>query len=230
MPPSARGLSARADGWPARLMSLCHRALARLSGGRAGLYVYLLCAQPIGDPGGPRLRADPGASVRRIEPDDPLQADFPRPAAVQARRYAAGAECWALSLRGRFAGHIWIQRHAYDEDEVRCRYVLPGPECVWDFDVYVPPELRAGRALARLWQGVDDALAAQGVRWSCSRISLFNPASVRAHERLGARHVGTVGCLVLGPVQITLGPHRPRLHIGSTAKPGPSVQISPPFC
>ncbi|MCU0927174.1 MAG: hypothetical protein MUF44_14505, partial [Hydrogenophaga sp.] len=74
--------------------------------------------------------------------------------------------------------------------------------CVWDYDVYVEPRLRLGRAMARLWRAVDDDLAARGVRWSFSRINRFNAASMRAHQRLGAVEIGRVMFSVVGSLQL----------------------------
>lgn len=221
----ARSLSSLTEGAGVRWLYALHRVLSRISGGRAGVYPYLICAQPVSTPGAARLRASPGTEVRRAGPDDPLLSRSPRPAQELQRRLATGAECWVLSLNQDFGGHLWLSREAFDEDEVRCRYVLPGPDCVWDFDVYVPPALRHGRAMARLWQGVSDALASQGVVWSYSRISRFNAASARSHERLGARHVATVTFLVVGPLQLGFGgPLGIRMSLGRHSRP--EVQLS----
>jgi hypothetical protein len=178
------------------------RLLQRVSSGRAAIVPYLIVAQPIGLATATPLRPDANTVVRRITPDDPVTADFPRPADVVAARFAAGAECHVAWVRGRFAGHIWIARGHYDEDEVRGRFVLADPAtCVWDFDVYVEPALRLGRTMARLWRAVDDTLAAEGVRWSLSRINRFNAASVRSHARLGIVPLGTLTVVCLGTGQ-----------------------------
>ena len=118
-------------------------------------------------------------------------------------------------------GHIWLARGRYDEDEVRCRYILPGPTTVWDYDVFVAPAFRATRAMARMWKGVSSALRIEGVMWTYSRISLFNAASVQTHEQLGARHLCTAVFLAIGPLQAALftRPLRLRLAMGRSAAP-----------
>ena len=182
-----------------------HRVLQRLSGGRAAIVPYVLVAQPVGNPALADIKADPGTVVRRIGPHDPVIASFPRPTAVNAQRFAGGSECYVAWVKGQFAGHIWIARQRFVEDEVRCVYELAEPATgVWDYDVYIEPRLRLGRTMGRLWRAVDDDLAAQGVRWSFSRINRFNAASMRAHQRLGAAELGRVVFVVAGPMQLRL--------------------------
>jgi hypothetical protein len=170
------------------LLYVMDRVLQGLSGGRARIVPYALYAQPIGAQAFKSVRDDPGTIIARSAPGDPLAAKFPRPAPVIQARHAHGAQCFAATVKGEFAGYIWIARGRYEEDEVRCTYVLAQPDsCVWDFDVYVEPRHRMGRTMGRLWKAVDADLAAAGVRWSFSRISMFNPGSVASHQRLGAR-------------------------------------------
>lgn len=222
-------MARHARGPLARVLYVAHRILQRLTGGRAALHAYLLCAQPIGAGAYDALRADAHSVVRRAGPGDPLLGGLPRPPEALARRFAAGTECHAISVKGEFAGCIWLARGAYDEDEVRCRYELAEPQrSVWDFDVYVVPRFRAGRTLGRLWKAVDGALQAEGVQWTCSRISLYNLASVQAHERLGARHLG-LGCfLLLGPLQVALLSCAPYVHLSWGAGSIPRVRLEPP--
>lgn len=186
------------------LLYLVHRVLQRLSGGRAAIVPYLLVAQPVGNPALAEVRADPGTVVQRIDPAHALLGAFPRPPAVIAQRFADGAECYAATVKGSFAGHIWIARGRYVEDEVRCVYEIADPATVvWDYDVYVEPRLRLGRTMGRLWREVDNALSAEGVQWTCSRINRFNVASVKSHQRLGAVTLQQVVFLVLGPLQLS---------------------------
>jgi hypothetical protein len=179
-----------------------HRVLQQLSGGRAAIVPYVLVAQPVGNPALADVKPDLNTEVRRIAPDDPVIASFPRPAEVNAQRFATGSECYVAWVKGQFAGHIWIARDRYVEDEVRCVYEIENAAtCVWDYDVYVEPRVRLGRTMARLWRAVDDDLAARGVKWSFSRINRFNAASLRAHQRLEAIVVGQACFLVLGGFQ-----------------------------
>ncbi len=205
------------------------RLLERLSGGRMRLVKYRLVAQPIGRGDGPPMRADPATVIQDIPAGAAVAAAFPRPPEIIARRYAAGATCTAALVRGEFAGFIWLQRQRYEEDEVRCSFVLDAPErCVWDFDVYVEPRYRIGRTMARLWGHVDAEQAAHGVRWSFSRISAFNPASLASHARLGIVDCGSALFLVAGPMQLSLLPRFPYVHLSASAHNVPVWRMRPP--
>lgn len=229
-PMTALAASARAQ-WLYRT----HRLLQIVSGSRAGLYVYLFCAQPTESRTLAEVRDDPRTRIMSIGPEDPLLQFFPRPQAVLARRFADGSCCHAVLVKDQFAGHIWLARGHYDEDEVRCRYVLPGPTTVWDYDVFIAPPFRATRAMARLWKGVSSALRMEGVMWTYSRISLFNAASVQTHEQLGARQLCTAAFLALGPLQAALftRPTRLRFALGRSAAPPvlelPPIEAGPPY-
>jgi hypothetical protein len=214
-------------GWLDALLYLGGQVLSRLSGGRARVVKYRLVAQPIGRAEAKPLRPDAATELRAVPAGDALVKAFERPPYVLARRYADGAACTAALVRGEFAGFIWIQRGAYDEDEVRCRYELLEPaSCVWDFDVYVVPRYRVGRTLARLWSHVDQALAREGVRWSFSRISAFNRDSLAAHARLGTVDCGSALFVVLGPLQLALLPGPPWLHV--SLRRAPRIRLAAP--
>lgn len=204
-----------------------HRLLQILRIGR--VVPYTLVAQPIGSGIYAGVRDDPSTTVQIAGPESPIKADFPRPPAINALRWAAGAICHACLVKGHFAGTIWIQRSRYEEDEVRCDYLLPdGESCVWDFDVYVAPEFRSGRTMARLWKAVDTNLASQGVRWSASRISRFNSASLRSHQRLGAVEVGRLTFFVIGPWQLMWDSQARRSHLSLSPRNRPVVRLHAP--
>lgn len=216
-------------GLPLTLLYASHRILQRLSGGHAGLVCYALYAQPVGAGQFSAVRGDSATVVVPASETSSFVAAFPRPSPVVVQRFAAGARCFVVTVREQFGGYIWVARTRHDEDEVRCRYLLPDVSAtVWDFDVYVEPHLRLGRTLGRLWKAVDAELAREGVRWSFSRISRFNRASVATHERLGAIRVGFATFLCLGPVQIALLSNAPYLHLSIGASPGPSVRLRQP--
>lgn len=208
---------------------LLHRVLHRWSGGRFAIVPYVLVAQPVGNAALSALSADARIVVRRIGPDDPVITHFPRPRAINEQRFASGAECYVAWVKDRFAGHIWIARGRYLEDEVRCDFEIAERDAgVWDYDVYVEPEFRLGRTLARLWKAVDDSLAAQGMQWTFSRINRFNASSLRSHQRLGAREVGRISFVVLGPVQVRLGGGAP-MAIGWPAGRRPACRLTAPL-
>jgi hypothetical protein len=211
------------------LLFVLHRMLERLTGGWARIVPYALYAQPIGRGKFSDVREDPVTVVSTVGMDSPLIELFPRPRAVIRQRYAGGAECHVALVKGEFAGYIWIRNGYYDEDEVRCKYLLAEPETtVWDFDVYVAQRYRFGRTLARLWKAVDRQLAARGVTWSFSRISLFNRGSIGAHERLDAVRLGHALFIVLGPVQCAWLPSAPFVHLSLNERSRPEIQLRAP--
>lgn len=222
--------------WPLRILGisngllyLASRLLDRVSAGRVRLLRYRIVAQPIGNAALGSVRADSNTVVLPTPAGSPLVAAFPRPPQILRQRYDSGAVCFTAVVRSVFAGFIWFQRGAYEEDEVRCRYVLADPQhCVWDFDVYIEPAFRLGRTLARLWQAVDAHLAAQGVKWSFSRISVFNAASIAAHARLGTVNCGSATFLCAGPLQVSLLSMRPFMHLSLSNRQRPSMQLLPP--
>jgi hypothetical protein len=204
------------------------RLMRAVSGGRARVHRYRLVAQPIDAAVAP-LRPDTKTCIELAGPDHALRAAFPRPAGIIEQRYADGAQCLVASSGDRFAGYLWWRREHYDEDEVRCRFVLADPaSSVWDFDVYVEPRYRLGRTMARLWDAAARRWHADGVRWSFSRISAFNPASLASHARLGLRPVGSAVFVVIGPCQLSLFSAPPSVHVGLGPRARPTLTLHPP--
>lgn len=205
------------------------RVLAQLSRGRIRLVKYRLVAQPLLAEPAIRVRASSGTNTEPASSGHPSTAHFPRPAHVIATRYASGAKCLVASVKGEFAGYLWWQRQHYDEDEVRCRFLLEQPDIsAWDFDVYVEPRYRLGRVLALLWQDASLRMRAEGVRWSFSRISAFNAESLASHARLGAALRATALFIVIGPIQISLFNCRPFIHLSIHTGSRPLLRLSPP--
>lgn len=208
---------------------LVGRLLQRLSGDRARIVRYQFFAQPVPQTPPTPPRAAGKCRIRIVDAHDPVVSAFPRPPHVVARRFADGATCFVAEMGDRFAGFLWLARGAYEEDEVRCRYELVPPAlCAWDFDVYVEPDFRIGRSFSRLWEAANAHLAAQGVQWSLSRISAFNPASLAAHRRLGIRQLGTATFLVLGAAQFSFHGRTPFFSICTNHARRPQLQLSPP--
>lgn len=216
-------------GWRWAVLYALHVGLRSVLGRRVAIVPYLLYAQPTGTDAYAGVRDDDATRIERVGPDADVVSAFPRPPAVLAERFASGAQCHVARVRGRFAGYLWIDRHDHDEDEVRCRYRLPVDGCgAWDFDVYVEPDFRIGRTLARLWKAVDGALAAEGVQWTFSRISAFNRMSIATHERLGARRVGRIVFVVAGGAQFTVLDTPPYLHLSLRERGRLSVRLRAP--
>lgn len=206
------------------------RVLSRITGDRCRLYVYLLVAQRVDLGRFGRLPRQSGMEVREIDVEEALTLPVPRPKEAIAGRFSRGARCLKASRRGEFQGFVWFQPGAYEEDEVRCRFV-PRPEqrAVWDFDVYVAPSARGGLAFARLWQAYCEVLSREGVEWSISRISAFNAPSVAAHGSLGAVRVGTACFLALGPVQLMLASTAPFVYCSMGGDRRPVMQVRAPY-
>jgi hypothetical protein len=204
------------------------RALSRLSGGRCGLYKYHFVAQAIaveslcGGRGGK-------IAVRLCRHRADLPAGYPRDGRVLDQRYADGAlslTAFSGNAEGggeRLAGFLWLMFDAYQEDEVRARYILASPQSSWDFDVWVAPRERLGPSFARLWDEANRVLRARAVRWSCSRISAFNGASLRAHARIGTVRLGTATFVCCGRWQWMFATVPPYAHLSRGASSFPRL-------
>lgn len=209
------------------LLYLVSRVLDRASGGRVRLIKYYIVAQPIAVSA--LLRPDAKTELRFTEAGDPLIRHFPRPTEVIARRYADGARCITATVNGTFAGFIWWQHDRYEEDEVRCTYVLEQPQhSVWDYDVYVAPDFRLGRTMARLWHATNRHLMAQGVRWTFSRISAFNASSLRSHAKLGMQRVSSITFWQAGSLQLATFDDPPYLHASLSRRKRPLIRLRLP--
>lgn len=144
---------------------------------------------------------------------------YPRPRDVVAERFRQGGHSLAAWRGSELAGFLWYQFGAYREDEVRVRYCLASPHSAWDYDVFVQPHLRLGPTFCRLWEEAHLRLHARGVRWTCSRISAFNPDSLRSHARLGAVRLGSATFLAIGRWQCMLASQAPYIHFSVKSVP-----------
>lgn len=193
------------------------RALSTLSP-RLHLHVYDLMVQPIVDkPLLPR-RLNTRFEIREIKAGDPEISRMPVRPEVMEARLAQHATCLGAFKNGVFIGYMWFCNPAYDEDEVRCTYLLgPVQESVFDFDFYLFPEHRMGLGFAALWNGANEFLRNRGIRYTFSRLTRFNKASRRAHEHLGWKVVGCALFLQAWNLEIMLATLSPYFHV-STAK------------
>lgn len=164
-----------------------------------------------------KLFISPVASIADLPPD------YPRPREVVAARFRQGGYSIAAWKGGELAAILWYQFGAYEEDEVRARYCLPSPNSCWDYDVFVQPHMRLGTSFCRIWDEAHRRMLARGVQWTCSRISAFNPGSLRAHQRIGAVHLGSATFIALGDWQLMLASRRPFIHL--SAGPGSRPQL-----
>ena len=153
---------------------------------------------------------------------------FPRPEWAAPYRFDQGAVCFTALKAGEFAGFLWLAFSAYDEDEVRCRYVLqPSGKVAWDFDVYIEPEHRTGILFMKLWDEANRFLAAREIEWSLSRISAFNSGSILSHAKMGARRIGSATFLCLGSWQLAVSSVSPYLHLSTRARSFPTYVLTP---
>ncbi|ADE16267.1 conserved hypothetical protein [Nitrosococcus halophilus Nc 4] len=214
-------------GWWNALLYGIHLVLSRYFRG-ADLFKYYLVAQPVGKK--PNLPPHRGRSiqVRLVPEEDGVVKAFPRPQAAIRDRYQQGAVCLGAFNDDTLVGYLWLILDSYDEDEVRCRFVLePLGEVAWDFDVYVRPDYRSSLVFARLWDEANGYLRERGIRWTLSRVSAFNRMSRESHRRLGAVDVGSALFLVMGGRQLMFSTCRPYLHISSGSASIPVVRVTP---
>jgi hypothetical protein len=209
---------------------LADRVLQTISA-RARLYAYELVVQPIaGAAVQPVQRSK--IEVRHVPHGDPALAAMPVPAQVIAARFAQRATCLGAFKGAELVGYMWFCDGRYDEDEVRCTYLLePQLSSVFDYDFYVFPQHRMGRTFAVLWSAAAGVLGERGVQYTYSRVSRFNNASRRAHRHLGAQCIGRAWFMRLGTLEVMLASVRPFVHVSLTDRhrvrlilhPGPKV-------
>lgn len=204
-------------------------SLKRLTQGRCRIVRYHFVAQPAPRKPSINLRPTKKCIVDFVKPDNPLVAEFPRPLKVVKKRFEDGNICIAAQNGGIFSGYIWLANDHYDEDEVRCRYQLSAPnKSVLDFDVYVHPDYRLSRSLARLWEFTNTYLARSGKEWSFSRITASNIESIRSHRRLGTRTLFTVSFICVGEFQLMLSSHKPFVHTSFSSSQVPTLRFNIP--
>jgi hypothetical protein len=137
---------------------------------------------------------------------------------LKEQRFDQGAVCVGAYRNDTLMGYVWFCFQQYVEDEARCVYILPA-FAAFDFDVYVFPEHRMGRAFAAVWYGATKYLTGIGVGVSFSRVARTNMLSRRSHTRLGARRVGEALFLKLGHLQIMVSTLRPYADVSWTKAP-----------
>ena len=190
---------------------------------------YRFTAQPIAATSLLPPRRGTAIDVRMLAEGDPALSKLPLTPEVLRYRFGQGAVCFGAFLEGEVAGCLWFCFGRYDEDEVRCLYLTYPPEkTVWDFDVYVAPAARGGFTFVRMWDVANAYLRQRGVRWSLSRISAFNPGSLRAHARLGARPTSSVSFLKAGRWQLMLAGQAPFIHLSTGIGSTPALTIRAP--
>jgi hypothetical protein len=189
-------------GFFAGFVYLTDQVLSKVSP-KLRLYYYDLMIQPIlSDPLLP-ARFTKRLEFREIKQGNPDIDQMPIRAEIKQSRFRQGAICLGAYNQNELIGYIWFSFDTYREDEVRCTFVLhPKDQSVFDFDLYLFPKHRLGLGFASLWDGANDFLRSQGVHYSYSRLTRFNVASRRAHDRLGCKCLGH--CLFLKILNVEL--------------------------
>lgn len=217
-------------GFFAGLVYAVDRLLQRLSP-RLRLYFYELLVQPI--PEAPLLPTNLSRTlqIRQIRHGDPEIAVMPARPDIKESRFEQNAICLGVFQKNAFIGHIWFCFDSYEEDEVRCTFVLPeGNQAVFDFDLYLFPEHRMGLGFAGIWNGANEFLRSRGVKFSFSRLTRFNLASRRAHQRLGAQRAGRMFVLQAWQVELMIGTVAPYVHLSVGKRDRVRVKLRPDGC
>jgi hypothetical protein len=206
----------REFGPAAGLLYAIDRVLSILSPGLR-LYFYELMVQPITDK--PLL---PGAfakqlEIREIKAGDPELALMPVRPDAMLDRFTQNAVCLGAFRKDALIGYMWFCARAYNEDEVRCTYILdPERESVFDFDFYLFPEHRMGLGFVGLWNGANEFLSRRGIRYTFSRLTRFNLTSRRAHQHFGWKRVGRALFLRVWRLQVMVATLFPFVHVSMT--------------
>jgi hypothetical protein len=203
----------RVFGLFAGLVYAIDRALARLSPAFR-LHFYDLMVQPIPERTLPGSHPSRTLEIREIERGDPAVALMPARPEINEARFAQNAICLGAYRHGELIGYIWFCFRAYEEDEVRCTYALsPESEAVFDFDLYIYPEHRMGRAFVQIWDESGKFLRSRGIRYTYSRITRFNVESRSAHRHLGSTRVARMMVLRAGSMELLAATVFPYLHL-----------------
>lgn len=190
---------------------------------------YYVVAQPVA---GKRLLPEKwgrSITVLMIAGDHPLISQLPRPHQEIVRRFAGGAVCFLATREGRVIGHLWITQAPYREPVHRCEFVPQPPDrTAWDFDMWIAPDERLGLAFARLWDQCNSYLQERGVAWTCSRVSAFNLASLKAHARLGMRVRHALIYLCAGSIELLLADVAPFFSLSFSSRTFPVIAVTAP--
>lgn len=191
---------------------------------------YYLVAQPVPDKALLPERRGQNISIREIKKNDPLINYISRPDNEIERRYNQNAICFGALKDDKLIGYIWLLTSgSYREPEDRCLLTpLPESQASWDLDIYIDPAERFGFTFARLWDEANKYLRKKGITWTVSRISAFNPASVRSHTQLDANFLHSTTFLSIGELQVMVTDITPYIHISLDKETAPHIRIETP--
>lgn len=202
------------------LKYLADRLLRKIKIG--SIYPYYFFAQPLNDEV-TEIRMPKGYHVTQIEPGNPCLSNLLTPSVCESR-FQQKAICIGAFKGETLAAFLWFTPGIYHEDEVRADFIPPGGGC-WDFGVHIEPEYRMTRAFSCLWISSCRIMKDMGFDTSFSRISAFNPVSVKAHTRMGAKLFAKATFINIGPIQLTFSTIRPLFNISLSARSRPVFQF-----
>ncbi len=179
------------------------------------VYPYYFLAQPLKD-NGTKVRLSKNYLVRKIEPNDTELLKI-LPQSICDYRFKQNAVCVGAFKAGRLTALLWFTPRLFHEDEVRADFMPPQKAC-WDFGVHVEPEFRMTRVFSSLWGASTHIMQGMGFDTSLSRISAFNPNSLKSHTRMGAKLLAKAVFINIGSVQICLSNIKPRIDISFSKK------------
>ena len=208
---------------------LFRRLMMALSFRTVVLQFFYLFVQPVRATPLLSERMRSGLIIRPLDPSEAQKATFVDPLSVVTERLERGDICLAAFRSDNLVGYIWLHFGPFKDTTSRCYFIPTPPDRVsWDLDIYIVMSERGGVVLVALWDAANELLRSKGCDWTASWISAFNGPSLRAHERLGARRVGTVVFLRLGFFQITAVTPRPFIHISFDPDRIPTIAVSAP--
>lgn len=190
------------------------------------LYFYDIVVQPV--PENPLLPSQLAAELtaREIRRGDPELALMPARDEIKESRFRQDAVCLGVYRKNQLIGYIWFCFGQYEEDEVRCVFVLEEKEvAAFDFDLYIFPEHRMGRAFIGTWSEANKFLRSRGVQFTFSRVTRFNVESRRAHAHLGSTVVGQALFLRTWDVQLTIATLFPYVHLCMGRSPAVRMRL-----
>jgi hypothetical protein len=190
-----------------------HRFLQRISA-NLNLYAYEFMVQPIHTNAIVPARLTKNLVVREIKRGDPEVDLMPARPDIKRARFDQNSVCLGGFQNGEFIGYMWFCFRTYEEDEVRCTYVVtPESEAVFDFDFYIFPKHRLSLAFVGIWNGANQHLCDRGIKYTFSRLTRFNAGSRRAHDHLGWKQVGRAVFLQAWSFEVMIATIFPYLHL-----------------
>lgn len=154
------------------LLFFLKKLLYRMTFKKVYLHKYYITRQPVITQKLVQTNKALDIKIKQINADDELLRQMDRPFGTLQTRFDREGECFVALKRGKFAGNLWLNFERYQEDEVRCTYMLrPAGKAAWDYDVFVVPEFRFSYTFAKLWDHANTVMSQRGILYVYSRIN-----------------------------------------------------------